>query len=135
MSATPSEPAYTPCHKCSKDVLFGTSVWNNTYCEECFKTLTVDMEQCGKELGIMLDEKNIAYGDSFGTTGAFIKLLYPNGVPVDQYDNVQAFVQMFNKMKRIATLENAFHEDPKKDLAGYAVLFYFQFLKQRETQR
>ena len=81
-------------------------------------------EQIGTEIGRLVDEKQIAYGDSFGKTDKFIELLYPNGVKPYQYSDALALVRIFDKMMRIATKKDAFGESPFKDIAGYAMLGY-----------
>lgn len=79
-------------------------------------------EEIAKEVGELVKAKNEAYGDSFGETGAFLKLLYPKGIGVDQYDDVLLIVRIFDKLKRIATNKDAFGESPYRDIAGYAIL-------------
>jgi hypothetical protein len=79
-------------------------------------------EQIGKEIGKLVDEKNKAYGDSFHKCGGFLKLLYPDGVSPDQYEDMLALVRIFDKQMRIATQKEAFGENPFKDIGGYAIL-------------
>lgn len=79
-------------------------------------------EEIAKEVGELVKAKNKAYGNSFGETGAFLKLLYPKGIGVDQYDDVLLIVRIFDKLKRIATNKDAFGESPYRDIAGYAIL-------------
>ena len=81
-------------------------------------------KKIGTEIGRLVDEKQIAYGDSFGKTDKFIELLYPNGVKPYQYSDALALVRIFDKMMRIATKKDAFGESPFKDIAGYAMLGY-----------
>ena len=71
----------------------------------------------------LVTEKNKAYGNSSESSVEFFKLLYPNGVPVEQYQNVLLFARMFDKLKRIANNQEGFQgEDAKQDLLGYALL-------------
>jgi len=79
-------------------------------------------EDLGKQIGALVDEKNAAYGNSFGQVGDFLKILYPNGIPVDSYTDALCIVRMFDKLKRIATKKDAFGESPYRDIAGYALL-------------
>ena len=46
-----------------------------------------------------------------------------------------AFARMFDKMSRIATNEDAFGEDPARDLVGYAILMVAYHEEQREQRR
>jgi len=59
---------------------------------------------------------------SFGVAGDFLKLLWPNGVPVESYPDMLCLVRMFDKFKRIATDPTALGEDPYADLVGYSLL-------------
>ena len=81
-----------------------------------------DYEKLGKEIGKVVDEKNEAYGDSFATSGEFLELLWPYGIPPEDYDDALALVRIFDKCKRIATRKDAFNESPYKDIAGYGLL-------------
>lgn len=80
-----------------------------------FKTLA-------NRVGDLVDQKNAAYGNSFGEAGAFLKILYPNGIQPDQYTDMLCIVRIFDKMKRIATKKNAFGESPYQDIVGYGLL-------------
>lgn len=79
-------------------------------------------EKLGRDIGRLVDEKNRAYGDSANTSAAAFKLLYPNGIEVEQYEDALLLVRIWDKMKRIATKKDAFGESPYRDLAGYSLL-------------
>ena len=79
-------------------------------------------EKLGCEIGRLVDEKQKAYGDSFGNAGRVLKILYPNGIPVEQYDRMMAVVRILDKLFRIATDKGAFGENPFSDIAGYGLL-------------
>lgn len=80
-------------------------------------------EAAGIELGQLLDEKQIQYGDSFSQSGDFLKLLYPNGVEPKDYTHMLCLVRIFDKMARIASPSRSLDtESPFKDLAGYGML-------------
>lgn len=74
------------------------------------------------EIGNLVEEKNRAYGDSFAKTGDFLRLLYPNGIPPEKYNDALCIVRIFDKLKRIATDKDALGESPYRDIAGYALL-------------
>jgi len=84
--------------------------------------MTEKYEELGKQIGALVDEKNKAYGDSFGQVGKFLEILYPNGIPVSAYTDALCIVRIFDKLKRIATNKDAFGESPYRDIAGYALL-------------
>lgn len=79
-------------------------------------------KELGNRVGQLVDEKNAAYGNSFGEAGEFLKILYPNGIRPDQYTDMLCVVRIFDKMKRIATKKDAFGESPYQDIVGYGLL-------------
>jgi hypothetical protein len=81
-----------------------------------------DFEKIAEQIGKTVAEKNIAYGNSFAEAEQFLKILYPNGIPVTSYGDVLCIARIFDKLKRIATKKDAFGESPYADLAGYAIL-------------
>lgn len=81
-----------------------------------------DYESLGKEIGAVVQQKQLAYGDSFGKSGAVIRQLYPDGIKPEQYDDALCVVRIVDKLFRIATSKDAFGESPYVDLCGYALL-------------
>ena len=81
-----------------------------------------DLKALGTQIGELVASKNRAYGNSFGTAGEALRLLYPDGLKPDQYDDALALVRIWDKMKRIATHKDAFGESPFMDIAGYGIL-------------
>ena len=79
-------------------------------------------EELAREIGKTVDEKQAAYGDSFGQAGQVLRILYPNGVSPEHYDDLLAMVRVIDKLFRIATDKGAFGESPWKDCAGYSIL-------------
>lgn len=80
------------------------------------------LKRAGLEIGDLLAEKNKAYGDAALTSAQVLKLLYPEGVPVESYTDVLLITRVWDKIKRIATDAKAFDESPWQDVAGYALL-------------
>jgi hypothetical protein len=78
--------------------------------------------ELAEQIGKLVEEKNAAYGSSFDKTGDFLKLLYPNGVNINQYNDMLCLVRIFDKLMRIANDKGAFSEEPYKDIMGYALL-------------
>lgn len=86
------------------------------------KTSKTEWEKVGAELGVLVSKKQKAYGDSFGRSGDVLRLLYPNGIQADQYDDMLAVVRIIDKLFRIATAKDSFGESPYKDIVGYGIL-------------
>lgn len=83
---------------------------------------STDFMDIARDIATLVADKNTAYGDSFMKGGEFLKLLWPKGVPVEAYDDLLAFIRLFDKMMRIATQAGAFGEDPHGDMHGYTLL-------------
>jgi hypothetical protein len=73
-------------------------------------------------LADLVEAKQQAYGDSFGKSGDVLRILYPNGVRVDQYGDLLAITRVLDKLFRIATAKDALGESPWRDIGGYALL-------------
>ena len=82
-------------------------------------------EKIGTEIGQLVDEKNAAYGSSFEKSQQILKVLYPEGIQPDQYQDMLAITRIIDKLFRIATKKDAFGESPFKDIAGYGILGIF----------
>lgn len=76
----------------------------------------------GKQIGALVEEKQAAYGDSFGKSGAVLRALYPDGIPPEKLDDALTIVRVVDKLFRIATDRDALGESPWRDIAGYALL-------------
>lgn len=76
----------------------------------------------GKEIGELVESKQKAYGDSFSKSGKILEVLYPNGVSVDQYDDLLTIARIIDKLFRIATAKDSFGESPYRDIVGYSIL-------------
>ena len=66
--------------------------------------------------------KQDAYGDSFGKSGDVMRILYPDGIDPEQYDDALCVVRIVDKLFRIATDRDALGESPYRDIAGYGIL-------------
>jgi len=71
---------------------------------------------------LVTDEKQKAYGDSFGKSREVIRILYPDGISREQYADALAVIRVIDKLFRIATDRDALGESPWQDIAGYALL-------------
>lgn len=81
-----------------------------------------NFERIGTELGRLVKEKNVAYGDSFTKAADILNTLYPNGVQPEQYVDMLAVIRILDKLFRLSTRKDAFGESPWKDICGYAIL-------------
>jgi len=83
----------------------------------------ITYEEVARTIGALVDKKNCAYGSSFTHSGAILKVLYPNGITLDKYDDLLCMARVIDKLFRIATNnDDAFNESPWQDIAGYAIL-------------
>lgn len=76
----------------------------------------------GAQIGELVDQKQAAYGDAFGKSGAVMRILYPNGISPEQMDDALAVVRVLDKLFRIATDRDALGESPWRDITGYGLL-------------
>lgn len=78
--------------------------------------------EIGEEIGRLVQEKNEAYGDSFGQACRILEVLYPTGIQPSQYRDALAITRVIDKLFRLANKKDAFGESPWKDICGYAIL-------------
>jgi hypothetical protein len=79
-------------------------------------------EELATAIGALVDEKDKAYGSAWKAVAAFLKLLYPDGIKPEQYQDAMLLVRIFDKQMRIAHNAGAFGESPYRDIAGYGLL-------------
>ena len=79
-------------------------------------------EARGQQLGQLVDAKNSAYGNSFERAGEILKILYPHGIELEQYDDALFVTRVLDKLFRVATQKHAFGENPAEDICGYSLL-------------
>jgi hypothetical protein len=82
----------------------------------------MSFEKIATEIGQLVQEKNLAYGDSFGQACRILEVLYPNGIKPDQYRDALAITRVIDKLFRLANKKDAFGESPWRDICGYAIL-------------
>jgi hypothetical protein len=92
-------------------------------------------QELGREVGALVDEKQAAYGDSFGRSGEVMRILYPQGITPEQMDDALAVVRVVDKLFRIATDRDALGESPWRDIAGYGLLGDEQVERQRRAAK
>ena len=74
------------------------------------------------EIAELVEEKQKAYGDSFGKIGKVMLNLYPDGIPPEKLEDALTIVRILDKLFRISNQKDAFGENPYKDIMGYALL-------------
>ena len=79
-------------------------------------------EEIGTQIGKLVQEKNEAYGDSFGQACKILDVLYPVGIKPNQYRDALAITRVIDKLFRLANKKDAFGESPWRDICGYAIL-------------
>ena len=79
-------------------------------------------QSVGAKIGATVDEKQIAYGDSFHRSGRVLEVLYPYGIKPNDYENLLYIVRVIDKLFRLATNNDPHGESPARDIAGYSIL-------------
>ena len=90
-------------------------------------------ERLGSKIGALVDEKQLAYGDSFGKSAIIMQELlrdyYDYGreayvIPLDLLPHLLTIVRMIDKLNRIVAnpAGDRMGESPYQDIAGYALL-------------
>jgi hypothetical protein len=81
-----------------------------------------DYKKIGLDIGELVQEKNEAYGDSFGQACKILEVLYPEGIKPEQYRDALAITRVIDKLFRLANKKEAFGESPWRDICGYSML-------------
>ena len=90
-------------------------------------------EVLGTECGKLVEQKQAAYGDSFGRSGNCLREMFPNGITPEQYDDLLTIARMLDKLFRIANNPDAFDENPYRDCVGYSLLGMERYERKRES--
>jgi len=81
-----------------------------------------NFDRIGARVGQVVEEKQKAYGDSFGKSGECLRQMYPDGIKPEQYDDLLTVARILDKLFRIANNPTAFDENPYQDIVGYGLL-------------
>jgi hypothetical protein len=81
-----------------------------------------DYRAIAQSVAELVEQKQAAYGDSFGRSGDVMRALYPNGISLQQLDDALTVTRIVDKLFRIATDRDALGESPWRDIQGYALL-------------
>lgn len=88
--------------------------------------------QLGDAVGDLVHDKQRAYGDSFGRSGECLRQMFPEGININQYDDLLTIARILDKLFRLANDPTAFDENPYRDIVGYALLGMNRHLESRE---
>lgn len=78
-------------------------------------------QEIAAEIGELVAQKNLAYGDSLGMVGVILALHFPHGIPLERYDDAFLLARIFDKTMRFAENNDPHGECPLTDIAGYAI--------------
>lgn len=101
---------------------------------------SASLADLGARIGAVIDRKRESYTphgsahDTVYSVGAFLRLIYPAGIPTDQYERAALLARMFDKIVRVANygLKDGFDENPALDIVGYALRLY-EVLERRDS--
>ena len=77
-------------------------------------------DEIAQELVQLLEVKRQAYGDAFDNVSEILKILYPEGVKPEDYQNLLTLTRILDKIYRITNNDTT--EDAWFDIAGYCFL-------------
>jgi hypothetical protein len=80
------------------------------------------LEEIAREVALLVEDKQAQYGDAFGKSEQILKVLYPNGVKPEDYQNLLTITRIVDKLFRLATNNGNDREDPWRDICGYSLL-------------
>ena len=86
------------------------------------KLLDSRFMKIAKNLAKVLEVKNEAYGNAFTKITEILKILYPDGIKPEQYQDLGLVIRILDKLSRIAKDNDPLGESPFQDIAGYAIL-------------
>ena len=96
-----------------------------------FLEKTPSFKSIGKNIGDLVAEKQKQYGDSFGRAGDVLKVLYPDEIKPDQYDEMLSITRVLDKIFRLTEGDQG-DESAWQDIAGYALLGVRKKLNKKE---
>lgn len=81
----------------------------------------MDYEELGRQIGALVERKQIEYGDAVSVTADVLKVLYPDGVDVEDFRDLLLVTRVVDKLCRVAN-GNQGEENAWQDIAGYGLL-------------
>jgi hypothetical protein len=80
----------------------------------------------GYDVGKLVEEKQVQYGDSVGKSARILETLFPSGIPVHSFPDALLIVRILDKLSRLAQrgpeAKDLGGESPWRDIAGYGLL-------------
>jgi hypothetical protein len=80
------------------------------------------IKKVAQEIAGLVVQKNEAYGDSYAKSAEILRVLYPDGISPEQYEDVLGMARLIDKQFRIANHKDAFAESPWRDICGYGLI-------------
>lgn len=81
---------------------------------------------CTHDVGLLVASKQVQYGDAVTRTAEVLRVLYPDGIRLDQYADVFLVTRVVDKLSRISSRSpgglGRGGESPYNDIAGYGIL-------------
>lgn len=78
------------------------------------------------QIGEVVESKQRQYGGSVSKSGQMLRLLYPDGLRPDQYDDALLVTRVLDKLSRVAQRgkdgQDLGGESPWQDVCGYGLL-------------
>jgi len=88
------------------------------------------------EVARIVDRSNEAYGQSTIKSAQLMAILWPHGIPIEQYHDARCIISILDKIARVITDKDAFGESPWRDVIGYALLaYYYDLLRNTKRER
>jgi hypothetical protein len=81
----------------------------------------MSIKDLANKIAATVEEKGAAYGNAIKFSEVVFRELYPNGIPVEHYNNALLMARVLDKLKRLSTDPNAFGESPWEDIVGYGL--------------
>lgn len=78
-----------------------------------------DYKKLAQELGELVHQRALSYGNSAKRSGEILGILFPGGVGPAQYDRLLLIARVVDKLSRLSMGET---EDSWRDIAGYGLV-------------
>lgn len=89
--------------------------------EKAPETIKPDFEEMGRRIGLIVKERDAAYGDSVRRSAKIMEILYPHGIGRVDYIFALLNLRIIDKLCRSSSDPWAFGENPYDDIGGYAI--------------
>ena len=86
-------------------------------------------------IGALAEGKLAAHGDTIGNTGKILRLLYPNGINPEQYDDMLTISRILERLCCVATDDQALGEALFTDIAEAGILGIIKKMASKEIRK